>query len=66
MADKSDGRVISLYFHVKLTPPAAPLGHTDYAEAIGKGLIKEAMLLLKNAGEAEGFTVQITATNVVY
>lgn len=66
LADKAEGRIISLYFHIKFTPPAAPLGETDNADLIGIGLIKEAMLLLKTAGEKEGFNVQITATNIVY
>lgn len=66
LADKAEGRIISLYFHIKLTPPDVPLGDTDGADLIGIGLIKEAMLLLKTAGEKEGFSVQITATNIVY
>lgn len=66
LADQARGRIISLSFHVRLTPPDAPLGETDEATEIGRGLIREAMLLLKNAGEREGFAVEITATNVVY
>lgn len=65
-ADNAEGRTVSLGFYVKLTPPDAPIGETDSAMEIGSGLIREAILLLKNAGEREGFTVEIYATNVVY
>jgi len=41
-------------------------GSTDASFELGKGLAREAMLLLKNAGEAEGFVVEIEATQVVY
>lgn len=67
LADQAEGRVISLGFHVRLTPPETKvLGHTDAAVEIGRGLVCEAMLLLKTAGEREGFVVEISATNVVY
>lgn len=63
----AEGRIISIDFHVRLTPPQdGRLGETDAAMAIGRGLIREAMLLLKNAGEAEGFEVEVTARQVVY
>lgn len=65
-AAQAEGRTISLGFHVRLTPPDAPPGDTDSAMEIGRGLIREAMLMLKSTGEAEGFAVEITATNVVY
>lgn len=62
-----NGRVISIMFGVRLTPPqVGPLGDTDQATAIGEGLVREAMLMLKNAGEAEGFEVDIKARQVVY
>ncbi len=67
LADQAEGRVISLGFYVRLTPPeTGVLGHTDAAIAIGRGLIREAMLLLKMTGEREGFVVEVSATNVVY
>ena len=67
LASKARGRVISIMFGVRLTPPqVGPLGDTDQATAIGKGLIREAMLMLKNAGEAEGFEVEIDARQIVY
>lgn len=67
LADQAEGRIISLSFHIKLTPPqTGVIGHTDMAVEIGRGLIREAMLMLRNTGEAEGFAVEITATNTVY
>lgn len=36
------------------------------AEAIGRGLIREVMLMLKNTGEAEGFAVDVKVDQVVY
>lgn len=58
-------------FDVTLIPPGHPvawadLGETDAAMEIGKGLIREAMLMLKTAGEKEGFTVDIEARQVIY
>jgi hypothetical protein len=54
-------------FHVTLTPPqGGELGETEIAVEIGRGLIREAMLMLKNAGEAEGFVVEVEARQVVY
>ncbi|MDP3124592.1 MAG: hypothetical protein Q8M84_03065 [Thiobacillus sp.] len=67
LADKAHGRIIHMSFDVTLIPPDTNNpGKTDAAVDIGQGLIREAMLLLKNAGEAEGFTVQIEARQVVY
>jgi hypothetical protein len=66
LAAKAEGRVISIGFHVRLTPPAAEPGETDAAIEIGRGLIREAMLMLKNTGEAEGFVVDVAAEQVVY
>lgn len=66
-ADHVEGRVIHMTFDVTLTPQdTAHCGHSDMAYEIGKGLIREAMLMLKNAGEAEGFEVDIKARQVVY
>jgi len=66
-AAKAEGRVISMYFYVRLIPPqTGQLGETDMAIEIGRGLIHEAMLLLKNAGEAEGFAVEVEAKQMVY
>jgi hypothetical protein len=61
------GRIISMSIHVKLTPPATgPIGHTDEAALIGRGLIEESIYVLKRAAEAEGFTVEININQVVY
>lgn len=42
------------------------MGDTDAAVAIGEGLIREAMLMLKNTGEAEGFQVEMEVRQIVY
>lgn len=66
-ASLAEGRIISIMFGVKLTPPqGGELGDTDAAVAIGEGLIREAMLMLKNTGEAEGFKVEMEVRQIVY
>lgn len=66
-ADEAGGRIISQTFFIKLTPPpCATTADTDVATAIGRDLIREAMMLIKNAGEAEGFVVDVTASQIVY
>ena len=53
--------------YVRLTPPqGGEIGDTEAAAEIGRGLIREAMLLLKNAGEAEGFAVEMDVRQVIY
>ena len=67
LADEADGRVISLGFSVKLTPPQdGRLGDTDAASEIGRRLILEAVTALKSTGEAGGFAVEAKAWQVVY
>lgn len=66
-----DGRVIHVILDVMLTPPGHPvswaeLGDTDRAMEIGRGLVREAVAMIKTAGEAEGFAVQINAREVVF
>lgn len=54
-------------FDVTLIPKKTEhLGETDMALEYGHGLIREVFTMLKAAAEAEGFEVQIEATNVVY
>ena len=67
LASKAEGRVISGTVHFKLTPPQdGELGETDAANAIGIGLIREAMCLLKTTAEREGFEVDITYNQIIY
>lgn len=67
LAAKADGRVISGTVHFKLTPPQdGDLGETDAANAIGIGLMREAMMMLKTTAEREGFEVDIAFSQVVY
>jgi hypothetical protein len=67
LSDRAEGRVIHMIIDVTLTPPnTEPCGETDAAMAIGRGLINEAALLIKNAAEAEGFSVEFRVNQVVY
>lgn len=67
LAGLAEGRIISMNIYVRLTPTQiGEIGHTEPAVEIGRGLIREAMLMLKNAGEASGFVVEIEARQVVY
>ena len=71
LADEVDGRVIHISLDITLIPPGHPikfelLGDTDRAMDIGQGLVREAVALMKTAGEAEGFTVQVEAREVVF
>jgi len=69
LAEKVEGRTIHITIDVWMVPPAVAsqyLGNSDIAFEIGSGLIHEALLMLKNTGEAEGFTVEIKTRQVVY
>lgn len=66
-ADHVEGRIIRMSFDVTLTPQdTTHCGHSDMAYEIGKGLIREAILLIRDAGEKEGFKVQIDYGQMVY
>jgi len=66
-AELCEGRTISGTLYFKLTPKEPqPTGHTDMARAIGKGLVNEALALLRLAAEKEGFEVEIKDTIWVY
>lgn len=67
LADLALGRTISGNVYFKLVPPKVDdVGETDAAMAIGKGLINEALLLLKNSAEKEGFEVEVDISLCVY
>ena len=67
LADQAEGRTISMSIYVRLTPPqTGECGYTEPAVAIGRGLIRESMLLLKTAAEKEGFEVFMETTSRVY
>jgi hypothetical protein len=63
---KAEGRVIHIKVDIRMTPPDEEVGHTDEAMALGLGIIKEALLLIKTAGEREGLKVDITQTTTVF
>ena len=67
LAAKAQGRIIHQSFDITMIPPQdGNLGETDMALEIGKGLIREAIQLLRAAAEAEGFKVEIEFGQVVY
>lgn len=60
LAEQTGGRTIHGVIDVVLAAPQkGETGHTAPARAIGEGLIQEMGLLVKNAGEAEGFEVDV-------
>lgn len=66
LAERVEGRTIHITVDVWLRPPKGqPVGETDAAIEVGRGLIREAFGLLKAAGEAEGFVVELDARQVV-
>lgn len=66
LSELVEGRTIHITVDVWLRPPKGmAVGETDAAIGVGRGLIREAFMLLKAAGETEGFTVEIEARQVV-
>lgn len=66
LADKAGSRVIHITIDLILTPPQTELGSTDAANAIGHGIIREVLQLLRVVGETEGFKVDIETRQVVF
>lgn len=67
LAAKAQGRIIHQMVDITMIPPqGGELGETDMAFEIGKGLIREAVNVLRSAAEKEGFTVEIEFGQVVY
>jgi len=69
-SEQAQGRIIHLKLDVTLRPPnyAVPLdgvGSTDAAMDIGRGLVSEAIGLLRMSAEREGFTVEIKTDLIV-
>jgi len=67
LAARVEGRTIHITVDVWLAPPEGQdVGEVDPALEIGKGLIREALMLLKAAADAEGFSIDIKAKQVVF
>jgi hypothetical protein len=68
LAAKAEGRIISITLNIRLIPPdeGINIGEVDAANAIGMGLVREAVHLLYVAAEREGFKVEGTLNQVVY
>lgn len=60
LADKAEGRTISISYEVHLVPPEGrELGECEAAFEVGEALIRQAALAIRGVGEAEGFTVRV-------
>ena len=67
LARQSCGRLIHATADIRIEPPAVKqVGETDMAMEIGRGLVNEALRMLKTACESEGFAVDISIRLVVY
>jgi len=63
----AEGRTIHATIDVWLTHQNPEVvGDTDIGMEIGKGLVRESMLILKTSAEREGYTVDARAKEVVY
>lgn len=67
LADQAEGRTVSLYFNVKLTPAAdGPVGETDGASQIVKDLQVAGAKALHKVVEGQGYDVDITTTYFIF
>lgn len=67
LADKAEGRTISLTFEMHLVPPPGQkLGECEAAGEAGDLLMARVAWLLRGVCEAEGFTVRLRGRQVVY
>ena len=67
LIDQAEGRTVSLYFNVKLTPPAdGPVGETDGASQIVKALQIAGAEALKKVVEGQGYNVDITTAYFIF
>lgn len=68
LIDQGEGRTVSLYFHVKLTPPVeVPVGEETTACAqIAYELRKAGKAALQKICEPQGYDISISTTHVVY
>ena len=67
LADQGEGRIVSLYFNVKLTPPVdGPVGETDGASKIVKDLQIAGAKALQKVVEGQGYNVDITTAYFIF
>lgn len=60
LADRAEGRTISIYYEVHLVPPEGQvLGECEAAFEVGEVVIRRAALAIQRAAEAEGFTARV-------
>lgn len=67
LSDQGEGRTVSLYYNVKLTPPVdGPVGETEGAAEIAKMLQEAGSKALRDVVKDQGYQVDITATAFIY
>lgn len=67
LIDQGEGRTLSLYYNVKLTPPVdGPVGETEGAAEIAKMLQEAGSKALRDVVKDQGYQVDITATAFIY
>ena len=67
LIDQGEGRTVSLYFNVKLTPPAdGPVGETDGASQIVEDLQIAGSEALKKVVEGQGYNVEISTAYFIF
>lgn len=67
LIDQGEGRTLSLYYNVKLTPPVdGPVGETEGAAEIAKMLQIAGSKALHELVKSQGYQIDITATCFIY
>lgn len=67
LVDQGEGRVVSLHYSVKLSPPVdGPIGETDSAAEIAKTLQVAGSKALHEVVKDQGYQIDITATAFIY
>lgn len=67
LIDQAEGRVVTLYFKVRLSPPEdMPIGETDGAQQIADVLQSEGSAALKKVVEGQGYNVAISTACFIF
>lgn len=67
LIDQGEGRVVSLHYSVKLSPPVdGPIGETEGAAEIAKALQAAGSKALHEVVRDQGYQIDITATALIY
>lgn len=67
LIDQGEGRIVSLHFRVKLSPPEGmPYGETDGAADIAKVLLETGSAALKEVVAGQGYDIEILTTYFIF